>query len=175
MVSNRILPAAIMMAIAAGLFFGFAHVHRERGKALVVGMEMPTSLLSAVSKWRPIGANGVVIFYGDPDCPHCRAELSRWSSGSGARLGRNPDLRIVVVARDRVGVLAGEASGVVLDTLTDPSGELRDAMAVRAYPTTFFVDSRGVLRARHVGEFTDAGLDSGVASILAHPGAGGGA
>jgi cytochrome c biogenesis protein CcmG/thiol:disulfide interchange protein DsbE len=44
--------------------------------------------------------------------------------------------------------------------LLDPDGKVSDQYYLRGYPTTYFIDSEGVLRAIHVGELKEADISN---------------
>jgi cytochrome c biogenesis protein CcmG/thiol:disulfide interchange protein DsbE len=50
-------------------------------------------------------------------------------------------------------------------TLLDPSGRIAVDLGVTGPPETFFVDSHGIVRGRHVGPLTAESLAAGLASI----------
>lgn len=52
-----------------------------------------------------------------------------------------------------------EEVGVTFPILLDPGGEVQDLYRVRNYPTSFFVDSQGIIRIQHIGTLSDSQLD----------------
>jgi cytochrome c biogenesis protein CcmG/thiol:disulfide interchange protein DsbE len=53
----------------------------------------------------------------------------------------------------------GKRVGVAFPLLLDPGGVVQHLYRVLGYPTTFFVDRDGVIRAEHVGLMTPAQID----------------
>jgi peroxiredoxin len=54
---------------------------------------------------------------------------------------------------------------LTFDVLLDPGAYVQGLYRVRGYPTTFFVDARGVIRAHKVGAMDAQELDSYLADI----------
>lgn len=59
----------------------------------------------------------------------------------------------------------GEELGLTFPLLLDPGGEIQKRYRNRSYPTSFFVDSEGVIRAHHIGVMTENQLDENLARI----------
>jgi hypothetical protein len=55
--------------------------------------------------------------------------------------------------------------GLTFPTLLDPAGRVEDLLAVRAFPTTLFIDGDGLLRFRHVGPLSEDQLHAYLAKI----------
>lgn len=51
----------------------------------------------------------------------------------------------------------------------DPGDRVADAYGILAPPETFFVDRAGIIRARHIGQFTESSLEAGLAAIIDEP------
>ena len=49
--------------------------------------------------------------------------------------------------------------GLTFDFLLDPEAEIQRLYRISGYPTTFIVDSDGVIRVRHIGLISDDQLD----------------
>jgi peroxiredoxin len=41
--------------------------------------------------------------------------------------------------------------GLTFEILLDPGGKIQESYQIQAYPTSYFVDAKGVIRAQHVG------------------------
>lgn len=52
-----------------------------------------------------------------------------------------------------------EELGLTFDLLLDPGGEIQSLYRVLGYPTSFFVDSEGVIQVQHIGVMTESQLD----------------
>jgi len=53
--------------------------------------------------------------------------------------------------------------------LLDPGGKVQELYRVRGYPTTFFVDAEGIIRALHIGEMSADILDNYLARMGVRP------
>jgi peroxiredoxin len=62
------------------------------------------------------------------------------------------------------------ALGLTFAVLLDPGANVQDLYRIRGYPSTFFLDSRGVVVAHQVGTMDEVELDE----MLRQIGAGGG-
>jgi peroxiredoxin len=54
----------------------------------------------------------------------------------------------------------GTELGITFPLLMDPGGEIQKAYRVRAYPTTYFLDRRGIIRQVHLGMMTEGQVES---------------
>lgn len=59
--------------------------------------------------------------------------------------------------------------GVELPVLLDEDGRVQELYRVRGYPTTFFIDRRGVIRAMHIGQMSEADIDRYLQQMDAQP------
>ncbi|WP_324891803.1 redoxin domain-containing protein [Paenibacillus sp.] len=75
----------------------------------------------------------------------------------GVNLGEKPVVRVEQFV-DRF--------GVTYPILLDPELDVRDRYGVRSYPTTFFVDSAGVVREVKVGGMTEGYMDSVIGQLV---------
>ena len=55
--------------------------------------------------------------------------------------------------------------GLTFDILLDPEAEIQRLYQINGYPTTFIIDSDGVIRVRHIGLITDDQLDRYISEI----------
>jgi peroxiredoxin len=55
--------------------------------------------------------------------------------------------------------------GLNLKVLLDPGGLVQDLYRVRGYPTTYLVDSDGIVRIQHIGLMTERQLDGYLARV----------
>jgi len=99
-------------------------------------------------------------------CEPCRAEMpllddrSRTLAERGlAVLGVNFDEAVEDVRAFR------DELGLTFPLLLDPGGELQSLYRVIGYPTTYFIDADGVIRAVHLGVMDEALLDDYLADL----------
>jgi thiol-disulfide isomerase/thioredoxin len=92
-------------------------------------------------------------------CGPCREEMPAIQ----ARYNQRGDFAVLAVdfgeSAERVSGFLAEI-GVGLPVVLDQEGSIQDLYRIRGYPTTFFVDGSGVIRFMHIGEMSEADLDS---------------
>lgn len=59
----------------------------------------------------------------------------------------------------------GEELGLTFPLVLDPGAEVQRLYRNRSYPTSFFVDEQGIIRAHHIGVMTAAQLDENLVKI----------
>ncbi len=102
-------------------------------------------------------------------CPPCRREMAVLVAAARA----HPDVRFVFANQ-------GEDAGTVAEFLReqhippeslalDPAASLSDALGVRGYPTTLFVDAEGRIVERRVGELSRASLSARLRDLRPAP------
>ncbi|MBM3120646.1 MAG: TlpA family protein disulfide reductase, partial [Chloroflexi bacterium] len=108
----------------------------------------------------------VVLNFWATWCAPCRAEMpllderSRaWAERGLIILGANFDEpeEDVRAFRDEL--------GLSFPLLLDPGGEIQSLYRVIGYPTTYFIDAEGVIRAVHLGVMDEAQLDGYLADL----------
>ena len=114
----------------------------------------------------------VVLDFWTSCCVNCHHMLPRLR-----RLGRKYAREVVVIGvhagkfpHERAAAAVAHAVArlnVGHPVVNDPDHELRDAYAVRSWPTLQFIDPRGKVFGRHEGEATYDALDAAVASMIA--------
>ncbi|BAJ63874.1 TlpA family protein disulfide reductase [Anaerolinea thermophila] len=62
-----------------------------------------------------------------------------------------------------------EANQITFQVLLDPAGKASDKYYVQAYPTTFFIDKDGVLRAQRIGVLTPRMLENYLRAVEITP------
>jgi peroxiredoxin len=93
-------------------------------------------------------------------CAPCRLEMPAFQSRYDEHAG---GLAVVAVnnAEDLEDVQAFiNELDLTFDVLLDPNAEIQRLYQVRGYPTTFLIDSGGVIRRQHIGLMTEDQLDS---------------
>jgi peroxiredoxin len=51
------------------------------------------------------------------------------------------------------------------DVLLDPDGSIPDLYNVRGYPTSFFIDAKGIIRIIHIGYMTESQLENYLSQV----------
>ncbi len=100
-------------------------------------------------------------------CGPCREEMpaiqARYNHGGFAMLA----IDFGESAAQVQGYLAD--LGVNLPTLLDPDGVVQELYRVRGYPTTFFIDAKGVVRFFHIGQMSEADIQSYLSQLGVQP------
>jgi len=182
----------IGLALGAAAFFGFPAGDEPSGQAdpalttaaapeegLPTGQAAPAPVVGALApEFELADLDGGIIRLGDLRgqvvalnfwatwCVPCRAEmplldaaLEKYGAAGLAILGIDADEPADLVADFR------DELGVVLPLLLDPGGEVQQLYRIRGYPTTFFVDRDGVIRAQHLGIMSEGQLERTLASL----------
>jgi len=108
----------------------------------------------------------VLIQYWATWCEPCRTEMPLLQSHYEA--GRSAGLRILAINFDEPEPLVRsfvDELGLTFDILLDPGAYVQGLYRVRGYPTTFFVDARGVIRGHKVGAMEASELEAFLADI----------
>jgi thiol-disulfide isomerase/thioredoxin len=143
-------PAPVVDAVAP--YFSLPDLHG--GTAALSDMRGTAVILNFWATW----------------CEPCRAELPLLDRIAAEGAGS-----VAVISVD-----SGEAEGAVrtyiesmelasLRILLDPSGEVRELYLVRGFPTTFFIDSTGVIRRIKIGTLDSAEIESILRTMGATP------
>jgi peroxiredoxin len=99
-------------------------------------------------------------------CEPCRTEMPLLQSYAEA--GGSAGLHILAINFDEPESLVRsfvDELGLTFDVLLDPGAYVQDLYRVRGYPTTFFVDARGVIRGHKVGAMEASELEAFLADI----------
>lgn len=59
----------------------------------------------------------------------------------------------------------GDELGLTFELLLDPGGNIQSLYRILGYPTSFFVDRDGLIRAQHIGVLTEGQLDNYLGEI----------
>ena len=108
----------------------------------------------------------VVINFWATWCEPCRTEMPIFQSAY--RVNQPLGLEILAVnfdeSRSEVQEFRDQMS-LGFTMLLDPGGVIQRLYRVSGYPTTFFVDREGVIRAQHVGDLNESQLDEYLESV----------
>lgn len=138
--------------------------------APVVGATAPTFALANLGgervDLRALRGSPLVLNFWATWCEPCRTEMPLLQSHYEA--GRSAGLRILAINFDEPEPLVRsfvDELGLTFDILLDPGAYVQDLYRVRGYPTTFFVDARGVIRGHKVGAMESLELEAFLADI----------
>jgi len=108
----------------------------------------------------------VVINFWATWCEPCRTEMPIFQSAY--RVNQPLGLEILAVNFDEPRSEVQEFRDQMFlgfTMLLDPGGVIQRLYRVSGYPTTFFVDREGVIRAQHVGDLNESQLDEYLESV----------
>jgi len=138
--------------------------------APVVGATAPTFALANLGgervDLRALRGSPLVLNFWATWCEPCRTEMPLLQSHYEA--GRSAGLRILAINFDEPELLVRsfvDELGLTFDILLDPGAYVQGLYRVRGYPTTFFVDARGVIRGHKVGAMEASELEAFLADI----------
>ena len=138
--------------------------------APVVGATAPTFALANLGgervDLRVLRGSPLVLNFWATWCEPCRTEMLLLQSHYEA--GRSAGLRILAINFDEPEPLVRsfvDELGLTFDILLDPGAYVQGLYRVRGYPTTFFVDARGVIRGHKVGAMEASELEAFLADI----------
>ncbi len=99
-------------------------------------------------------------------CGPCRIEMPTIQS----RFEKYRDEGFIVLAVNfderKADVQAfGDEFGLTFQILLDPGAKVQKLYRTRSYPTSFFVDRKGVIQVQHIGVMTEGNLDGNLAQI----------
>jgi peroxiredoxin len=99
-------------------------------------------------------------------CGPCRIEMPALQD----RFERYQDDGLVVLAVDfdesqEDVAFFGEELGLTFELLLDPGGDIQSLYRIIGYPTSYFVDSQGIVKVKHIGIMTEDQLDDNLARI----------
>jgi cytochrome c biogenesis protein CcmG/thiol:disulfide interchange protein DsbE len=131
--------------------------------APVVGAPAPDFTLPGIDgssvRLSDLAGTPVVINFWATWCEPCREELPLLDEAAGRNAG---GLRVLAVeSAEPEADVAAFLQSVPLDRVTillDGTGSVRDQYLVFGYPTTVFIDSTGMIRAKKVGTYDASAL-----------------
>jgi cytochrome c biogenesis protein CcmG, thiol:disulfide interchange protein DsbE len=146
--------------VASVFLFSFAPGGLLNNPPPATGKTVPEFSLRTVQggevKLADLQGKPVVINFWATWCPPCREEMPMFE-----KMARSLQGKVVFLAVDYdedLKVVADyvRQNGLSLPILLDPGGVINDRYYIRSFPTTFFVDSKGILRAQHIGGLDEA-------------------
>jgi cytochrome c biogenesis protein CcmG, thiol:disulfide interchange protein DsbE len=129
----------------------------------LVGLDGKTYQLSDL-RGRP-----VVINFWATWCPPCEEEMPLLEKYAAQHTGELVLLGIDYAEEQGVVEKFVTAHKISFPILLDTSGTVADLYYTRNFPTTFFVDSDGILRAQHLGVLTGELMDQYLALLEVKP------
>jgi peroxiredoxin len=163
MSGRRVAGAVVLAVLGAGV--GFV-VHGAFGRQGAVPAPPPYPLPAAASTaLGPIiataavpGQEPMVVIYATSSCPHCRAELRRWSALVDRDAALLEGVNVVVVSPEPATAADGDwlPPSLAARRIHDADGSLARALAIRAVPTVFFVGPDRVVRDVAVGQQSES-------------------
>lgn len=109
----------------------------------------------------------VVLNFWATWCPPCRAEIPHFQASSVKYNGKAVVLGIDQGEPQSIVADFGSSLGVTYPLLLDTDNSVNRAYAVRALPTTVFIDSRGVVKEVYSGIVNQAVLEDRIEKLLA--------
>lgn len=127
------------------------------------------SLNGKVVNLKSLRGKPVVLNFWATWCPPCRAEMPMLQEAYNSHKGQYTMLAVNDgEPNERVGAFIKQ-KGFTFTVLLDPGQQIVRRYQIQAFPTTFFIDSKGVIRYVHVGMLTKQSLASGLKSIGIQP------
>ena len=177
-----VLVAGLIVGVGLGvlIFFGTGNGKRlfgaqeiAAGKSLstspAIGSPAPdfelTNLAGARIRLSELRGTVVLINFWATWCGPCRLEMPAIQE----RYERyHPELAVLAVDFDEP---AGEVQkfvdelGLTFEVLLDPGAKVQDLYRVRGYPTTYLLDTEGIVQVHHIGLMTEEQLDRYLAQV----------
>lgn len=97
-------------------------------------------------------------------CPPCKQEMPLLQQASETY----PDLLVLAVDNDETAEAVAQfvrTNRLTFPVLLDPGGAVNNLYQLRGYPTSFFIDAAGIVRAAHVGQLTETTLQGYLTTI----------
>jgi cytochrome c biogenesis protein CcmG, thiol:disulfide interchange protein DsbE len=155
------LGAGLMVGVllAAVVLFAAAPGEAINAPPPATGKPVPefslNSLQGAAVKLADFKGQPVVINFWATWCAPCQAEMPLFERMSRALQGK---VIFLAVNDDEAGPLVSsfvQTNGLSFPILLDPGGTITNRFYVQSYPTTFFMDVKGILRAQHIGQLDE--------------------
>jgi peroxiredoxin len=168
---NKVTQLLILIAILVigGLTIGTSFMHKE-AKPAKVGNPAPAFALQqlegSTEKFTAYKGKAIVLNFWGSFCQPCVREMPLLAHTAAESANANIQF---------IGVNLGESKLVVANFIRqtsvaypiflDTDLKVAERYGVISYPTTFFVDAKGVIREKVVGELDEKTLQAGLAKI----------
>ena len=177
-----VLGAGLIVGAGLGvlIFFGIGNSRRlfsgqeiaagrNLSASLAIGSPAPdfelTNLAGESIRLSELKETVVLINFWATWCGPCRLEMPAIQERYERYL---PELAVLAVNFDEpvddVQSFVDEL-GLTFDVLLDPGAKIQDLYRVRGYPTTFLVDTEGIVQVYHIGLMTEEQLDGYLAQL----------
>jgi peroxiredoxin len=154
---------AICVGIGIAVILGLDFSNNSDNPFSAIGSVAPDFLLKnligdevQLSQYRD---SPVLINFWATWCQQCRIEMSYIQKRFDQY---QPDMNVLAVNLDeplsRVQEFVGEQN-LTFEVLLDNGGRIQELYQIRGYPTTYIVDSEGIIRVIHIGFMTEDQLD----------------
>ncbi len=179
--SNRkwVIGVAVLLGVSLAVVGGRSLVGRnEDEQGSDVGIQVAPVAGALAPDFTLVNLEGENVslsdFHGQPVlinlwatwCGPCRIEMPTIQS----RFEKYQDEGFIVLAvnfdEQQADVQAFlDEFGLAFQILLDPGVEVQKLYRTRSYPTSFFVDRKGVIQAQHIGVMTEGNLDGNLTQI----------
>jgi len=162
----RILASALILiglgiTVYAGLASGGSWLATSAGQVgPIVGAKAPDFTLEVLSggeiNLRDLQGKTVVLNFWATWCAPCVIEMPNLQKYYEKYAG---EIEILAVNADEPPKIVQEFIediGASFPVLLDPGAAIQDLYRIRGYPTTFFLDTKGIIRAQHIGMLSEA-------------------
>ncbi|GAB4478506.1 MAG: TlpA disulfide reductase family protein [Anaerolineae bacterium] len=100
-------------------------------------------------------------------CAPCRAEMPALQAAADAYAAEGLTVLAVNAGEPPEAVQRFmDEQGLSFPALLDEQGEVVDLYGVEFFPTTYWIDARGIVRARHLGAMTEELIDAYLSELL---------
>jgi cytochrome c biogenesis protein CcmG/thiol:disulfide interchange protein DsbE len=159
--SRRVVVAVVIGVVAVAAIVLYAHFKTDADQPHRLAGTTLDSQSFDLASYR--GKRTVINFFG-AWCYWCNVEAPDLATFSKA----HPDVAFVGVdsgeqATD--GIAFVQKFGLTYPVVSDPNGAIANQFKIRGYPTTFFLDANGVIRATIVGASDLSGFEAKLASV----------
>lgn len=164
-----LLVMLVLFAVACLLLLRDVHVFRQAAMESPIGKPAPdVSVLTLDGRSMRLEAHGHPLWlnFFATWCPPCKVEMP--DIERRYLLNRKDGLLVVGVDQQENPALVkrfAQPLGITFPLVID-SGQAAAKYRAFAFPTSVFIDARGVVRALHTGAMTQAAMDADLATIL---------